>query len=349
MSKAYAKNRSVSMQMCVTHSADNWRNADLTDFLLPIERAKSKSPVTFLVVGDFGRDGWCCQRDVAVEMERAAQAIDANFVINTGDSFYDGGIETVTDDQVKTSFLNVYNQPMLRTLNFYSVLGNHEYRGSAQAVLEIPGRNQRFKMDGRWYAKTFRSVGNAYVQMIFIDTSPMIESYRIPGYDSANDIMLNRADGITSQWSKIEEQMSWIEGRLQNERYNFSMRIVVGHHPIYDYSAHRGEKRNFLQTRLGPLLEQYNVTAYIAGHDHSLQFIQLKQSSVAHFVSGGGSKVSPSGETPDTPESAIQFYYVKNGFMACAAYDDELRLAVVDMEGQVLDSTTIKARKDGRR
>jgi hypothetical protein len=347
MSAPYSKNRSVGTDLCVDHQAMTWTNGEVSDFLMPTERANSKSPVRFLVVGDFGRDGWCCQRDVAVEMERAALAIDANFVINTGDSFYDGGIETVTDEQIKTSFLNVYNQPKLRSLDFFSVLGNHEYRGSASAVLQIPGRHQRFTMDGRWYAKTFRSVGNAYIQMIFIDTSPMIESYKKPGYDSASDIMLKRPDGITSQWAKVEEQMTWLEGRLQNEKYNFSMRVVIGHHPIYDYSGHAGENRSFLQARLAPLLEQYNVSAYFAGHDHSLQAAQVQK--VVHFVSGGGSKISPSGETADTPESAIQFYYMKNGFMACTAYDDELRVGVVDLEGKLLDSIIVRARKDGRR
>jgi hypothetical protein len=342
-SAPYAKNRTVETTMCVEHSEPGFRNPELTDFLLPVENA-GKSPLRFLVFGDFGRDGFCCQRDVAVEMERAANAISANFVINTGDSFYDGGIMAATDDQVKTSFLNIYNQPKLKSMNFYSVLGNHEYRGSASAVLQVPGKHPRFTMDGRWYAQAIKASDGSFIQLVFIDTTPMIPSYRIPGYDSPTDNILKREDGISSQWSKVEEQIQWLEGRLQNQRYEFSMRVVIGHHPIYDQSAHVGENRTFLQERVAPLLEKYNVTAYFSGHDHSLQFIKTKET--AHFVSGAGSKVAPGVPTADTPESSVQFYYMEHGFMACTVYDNQLRVAVVDMEGNVLDTAVVKARKD---
>ena len=41
--------------------------------------AKSLGPgsVDFLVIGDFGRDGMCCQRDVAQEMALALRSVSA--------------------------------------------------------------------------------------------------------------------------------------------------------------------------------------------------------------------------------------------------------------------------------
>jgi tartrate-resistant acid phosphatase type 5 len=95
---------------------------------------------------DFGRDGFCCQRDVAVELERAAKSTFASFVVNTGDSFYGNGITNVKNEQVRTSFLNVYNTPTLKQLQFWSVLGNHDYRGDSNAVLQLHGAYQRFNI-----------------------------------------------------------------------------------------------------------------------------------------------------------------------------------------------------------
>jgi len=276
-------------------------------------------------------------------------SISADFVINTGDSFYDGGIMTSSDEQVRTSFLNVYNYTYLRSKRFFSVLGNHEYRGSVRAVMQIPQKhNFRFDIgkDGkRYYSQVIKGASNMHLQMVFLDTSPMIDSYKIPGYDSKENFMLNREDGIKSQWGKVEEQTAWLEDRLQNEKYPYIMRLVIGHHPIYDMTSHVGENRTFLQNRIAPLLEKYNVTAMFAGHDHNMQMI--KPGKTAHFVSGAGSKLAPAAQnTPDTPESAVRFYYLENGFLACTVFLDEMRVAVVNMEGKVLDKVIVKKRFD---
>lgn len=42
----------------------------------------------FLVIGDWGRDGMCCQRDVANRMAEVAASWSPEFVMNTGDNFY---------------------------------------------------------------------------------------------------------------------------------------------------------------------------------------------------------------------------------------------------------------------
>jgi len=46
------------------------------------------SALSFLVLGDFGRDGMCCQRDVALEMALAAKATKPQLVLNLGDAIY---------------------------------------------------------------------------------------------------------------------------------------------------------------------------------------------------------------------------------------------------------------------
>lgn len=62
----------------------------------------------FLVVGDWGRDGLCCQRDVAVEMAKAAAHTEASFVVSTGDNFYPRGIASRDAPNVRTSWDSVY-------------------------------------------------------------------------------------------------------------------------------------------------------------------------------------------------------------------------------------------------
>ena len=59
---------------------------------------------SFVAIGDFGRDGFCCQLDVAKEMSYAATKLGVQSVINLGDAFYERGLQDHTDVQVRTSF-----------------------------------------------------------------------------------------------------------------------------------------------------------------------------------------------------------------------------------------------------
>ena len=49
--------------------------------------------MSLVVIGDFGRDGLCCQNDVAMEMALASDQLSkTRGVISVGDNFYPNGI-----------------------------------------------------------------------------------------------------------------------------------------------------------------------------------------------------------------------------------------------------------------
>lgn len=73
MSPAHAKNRTVNTKLCISH--DRETDVELIKSTLGANNLGEVLP--FVVIGDFGRDGFCCQRDVAIEMDRIGAAIKA--------------------------------------------------------------------------------------------------------------------------------------------------------------------------------------------------------------------------------------------------------------------------------
>ena len=66
-----------------------------------------------------------------------------------------------------------------------------------------------------------------------------------------------------------ESQWDWLEDTLRSSTAHYL--IVGGHYPVWSIAEHGPTK--CLVDRLRPLLQKYNVTAYISGHDHNLQVI----------------------------------------------------------------------------
>ncbi|MQL70215.1 hypothetical protein Taro_002535 [Colocasia esculenta] len=101
--------------------------------------------LSLLVVGDWGRRGLYNQTEVATQMGRIGEQLDIDFVVSTGDNFYEDGLTGVDDGAFQDSFTNVYTAKSLQK-PWYSVLGNHDYRGDVIAQLSPVLKG----IDSRW-------------------------------------------------------------------------------------------------------------------------------------------------------------------------------------------------------
>ncbi|KAK4790004.1 hypothetical protein SAY86_017308 [Trapa natans] len=86
-------------------------NGELERFEHPI---KSDSSLSFLVVGDWGRKGGYNQSAVAVQMGNVGEKLDVDFIISTGDNFYDNGLLGLDDPAFYESFSRIYNADSLQ-------------------------------------------------------------------------------------------------------------------------------------------------------------------------------------------------------------------------------------------
>ena len=111
-----------------------------------------EKPLNFYLANDLGRNGYYDQKPIAELMGKMAETIDIEFVVAAGDVHHFEGVRSVQDPLWMTNYELIYSHPDLM-LPWYPVLGNHEYRGNTQAVIDYSNISARWEMPARYYTK----------------------------------------------------------------------------------------------------------------------------------------------------------------------------------------------------
>lgn len=274
---------------------------------------------SFLVIGDWGRDGAGYQTKVATQMAAAATRLGAKFVVSVGDNFYETGVKTTHDNQFKTLFEDVYKAKSLQ-VPWYVAIGNHDYQGNPQAEIDYGKIDPRWHMPARYFSVREKVDDTTTVEFFFLDTSPFVTEYHTESKYKA------RVAGIDTR-----AQVHWLDSALAASRSQW--KIVVGHHPVYSASPKHGDTPELIAS-IQPLLEKYHAQVYLCGHDHNLQ--HLESGHVDYFVSGGGSEARLAGHTPRTKFSATSA-----GFLIVELSAASLHAQFVNPMGKQLYQTAV--------
>lgn len=276
----------------------------------------------FYIANDLGRNGYYDQKPIAELMGTMGEEIGPEFVVATGDVHHFEGVRSVNDPLWMTNYELIYSHPELM-IDWFPVLGNHEYRGNTQAVIDYSNVSRRWTMPARYYTKAFNDKGTS-IRIVWIDTAPLIDKYRNEKetYPDAGKQDMNK-------------QLLWLDNVLSAAKEDWV--IVVGHHPIYAETPKDDSERADLQKRLNPVLKKHKVDMYIAGHIHNFQHIRMPDSSIDYVVNSSASlsrKVAPIEGT--------QFCSPEPGFSVCSADKAQLELRMIDKKGNVLHTVTRK-------
>ena len=241
---------------------------------------------------------------------------DAQFIISTGDNFYDNGVRSVSDPLWEDSFEEIYKGSNLRR-EWYVVLGNHDYRGNPQAEVDYTKVSRRWNMPARYFTFAKQINDTVSARFIFLDTSPFVKKYHKEKESYAD---LAKQD--------TARQIRWLDSVLASSTETW--KIVVGHHPVFSSSKKHGDTEE-LKVWLKPRLERYNVQIYFAGHDHDLQHQKPAGSSVDYIISGGGSENRPTGTYEHT-----KFAEGISGFALASLKADSFKLYFIDYKGNII-------------
>ena len=223
----------------------------------------------FLVVGDWGRDGQQGQQKTADAMAKIWDSHGPEFVVTTGDNFYNWGVRSATDQRWETCFEKVY-APRIKP--WYGVLGNHDYGGSIEAQIARGKQGGRWQLDRRWGHRPLELAGRPALDLFFFDTVAWHGQEQLP--HSLQGAKATPAD----RELQVAEMGALVRGSTGK------IKIAFGHHGVWSIGPHGG-KRDLVD--LDALLREKGVKAWVHGHDHCLFHIQ--QGAMHYVCSGAGS------------------------------------------------------------
>jgi len=291
-------------------------------FLIAIANAQLR----FFVVGDWGGQETApytteIQLQVAEQMGIVGSSFIPNFIAGTGDNFYDNGIETdVTDSRFANTFANVYTQTALQT-RWYMVLGNHDWIGNVSAQVEYTKHSKLWYLPSIWYSTVIP----------------------IPGTSSTAEFVFYDTQIFSDQWGSTlaNQQLSWIESTLNSSKADWL--FVLGHYPVYSVGGN-GPTPLIVEYLL-PVLEKYNVDAYINGHEHNMEHVSTN--GIEFFTSGAGHKTSHKQDhADDVPPGSLKYFWPPNktigdvtgAFMTVILDSQNMAVTFVDDTGNQLYS-----------
>lgn len=284
---------------------------------------KMKGDINLFIANDLGRNGYYDQKPIAELMGEMAETIGPECIIAAGDVHHFNGVASVDDPLWTTNFELIYSHPELM-IDWLPVLGNHEYRGNTQAVLDYSKKSRRWVFDQRYYTRCYEDKkAGVSLRVIFIDTTPLIRKYR-KDKETYPDANLQDAD----------RQMAWLDSTLSVAKEQWV--LVVGHHPIYAQTGKSDSERKDLQKCLLPILQRHNnVDAYLCGHIHNFQHIRHEGDPIDYIVNSAAS-LSRDVE----PTDGTVFCSPEPGFSVISASKDHLNVYMIDKSGTVIYTVT---------
>lgn len=273
-----------------------------------------KTAYRFFIVSDIGQNGYYKQKEVANTLGNLAQSIRPKLIVASGDTFHYNGVRSTSDPLWTSNFESIYTNPWL-LVDWFPILGNHEYRGNTQAVIDYSRISRRWNMPDRYYTFAVKIDSVNSLRFVMIDTSPFMSEYKkLP--DQYPDILKQNT----------KQQLQWLDSVLSASTEKW--KIVIGHHPVYSTDSLRGKNTELLE-QLDPVLTKHKVDFYFSGHIHIAQHIQ--KNNINYVVSPSGSLGVNTGTFP-----GAKFISHSEGFMICTVKKDYFEFIFVDESGKEL-------------
>lgn len=239
---------------------------------------------SFLVMGDWGGSEEAPyttpgEISTAAGMESIAAngipgvtSVPPKFALALGDNFYSHGLQgDCHSPRFQNTFENVFDGEHLKSpFTFHVLAGNHDHLGNVTAQIEYSKLSERWSFPTYYYTFTETGPDGSTVQFVMVDTVLLAGGSEV--LDSDGEIVRElHGSELPGPADKVKAatQLEWIASTVASSTADYL--IVSGHFPIYSVCEHGPTSQ--LETVLLPLLQKSKVTAYLAGHDHCMEYL----------------------------------------------------------------------------
>jgi tartrate-resistant acid phosphatase type 5 len=276
--------------------------------------------IAFAAIGDGGK-GNTDAKKIGDAVAAKCLKSGCDFVQLLGDNIYDNGVESVSDGQWQTKFVDPYASI---DLPFWVVLGNHDYGGNgagyeenkADVEVAYSQTNPKWHLPARYYHHV-----EGPAEFFALDT---------------NAQMYGKDDNQRTDFPK------WIAASKS------PWKIALGHHPYRSNGTH-GNAGNydgipdFIPIASGKGVKEFaedvvcgEVDLYLTGHDHSRQWLKETCQGTELVVSGAGAG------TTDLPGKNIAYFQAKTiGFAYVEITETTLTITMIDGDGNEEHTRTV--------
>ncbi|OWF44778.1 tartrate-resistant acid phosphatase type 5-like [Mizuhopecten yessoensis] len=312
--------------------------------LVTLHESCAVNSTRLLVLGDWGGVDvvpykTIVEVSVAKQMGIVADQYAPQNILALGDNFYFDGVKDVTDKRFKETFEDVYTSPSLK-IPWHVIAGNHDHHGNVSAQIAYSNVDKRWHFPNYYYKMSMSVPGGATMDIIMIDTVLLCGN---TGMDEEGA----QPKG-PSNVKVADDQWAWISSMLQLSTADFL--LVAGHYPVYSIAEHG--PTDCLVKQLLPLLQKYRVTAYLSGHDHNLQHLEMVTPGLTTdmFVVGAANFVDTSTEhSQSVPKGSSKFMWAKpldlGGFAYIETVKNNMTFTFVDGRGQSIYQKVLFPRK----
>ena len=168
-----------------------------------------------------------------------------------GDNFYPSGINSPNDNQ-----LGMFHDTFKDTKNpIFSILGNHDYVQNPEAQIN----HDNWIMSNWYYKKEYDNV-----DLYFMDTT------QFGIHDWVPLEKIEKVHNLDYQ-TLIGDQLEWLNSEIGKNKNK--KKIVFGHYPIITNGRYI-QKMKPLYDYLIYTFKRNNVSLFISGHEHNIQYIK---------------------------------------------------------------------------
>jgi tartrate-resistant acid phosphatase type 5 len=298
--------------------------------------ATAQSDLNLLVFGDWGGlpifPYWTlAERATARGLNRIGGEIGAAFALALGDNFYYEGVENLSDPRFYHTFENVYTGANLQAPDFFRVIaGNHDHNGNVSAEILYSGVSDRWHYPDYYYDFVESYGDGNTAHFIMLDT--VVISGPSSDADGGTLTGSNYGGPQEHHVELADSQLAWLESTLSASTADHI--IVSGHYPVWSICEH-GPTSELLD-QVKPLLEKYNASAYLSGHDHCAEVIDDGAGVVYHGIGSANFNDASTEHADAIPDGSLKFHVgdeARGGFASITLRGDTGGMVVTHYDG----------------